>query len=78
MVFKLGKFGKHLAENAGKVAQGFANKLDYAVEAPPTPALLGALAACAGVFVVKHFKARRDRKHQNQKRSPPPSEVCPA
>ncbi|KAL3156136.1 hypothetical protein ABBQ32_012431 [Trebouxia sp. C0010 RCD-2024] len=73
MGFKLGKFGKHLAGCVAKVAQGFADSLDYVVEAPCTPALMTAVALYAGVLVVKHFKTRSDRKHQT--RSPSPNEA---
>ena len=76
MGFKLGKFGRHLAGSIDQLVQGFANRLDYAAEAPPTPGLLSAVALCASVFVVKKFQTSRDKKHQT--RSPHPTAVCPA
>ncbi|KAL3152821.1 hypothetical protein ABBQ38_012402 [Trebouxia sp. C0009 RCD-2024] len=68
MGFKLAKLGKHLFGSVDQLVQGFANSLHHAAEAPRTPALLGAVTLCAGVFVVKQFKTRRDKK--NQTRSP--------
>lgn len=75
MGFKLRKFGKHLAGNMGRMAQGVSDKLECAVVAPPIPVMLGAAAVFAGVALVKRFKNRRDKGHHT---SSPTSEVCAA
>ena len=75
MGFKLKSFGRQLAGNMGKVAQGVADKLECSVIAPPLPVMLGALAVCAGAAVVRNIKNRKRKKHQRKSPQAPNREV---